>query len=178
MGFVCAVNRHFVELVVGGELGCGKQRAFVHTACGVTPFGLSLPAHFPIAALPAGVEQIQRTGDCAVFCQPADVGIGCGGGVAAGAGALPHFFGCQNGVEIASAGGGFLIKRAGFVLLPLCGEAASQPVLPCGVVLQLGRHGADDACQFCPVLLAQCGAGKPFKLVGGELAAFGIAVIR
>ena len=115
--------------------------------------------------------------DGAVFAQLGDVGILRGWGVVLRVNTTAKFFGCQHGIEIAPAGGGFLIQRLGFAAFALRGECAGEPVLPCGVVLQLGRHGLDDVGKLRPILLAQGGAGKPFKLLAVELVAVGVAVV-
>ena len=62
-------------------------------------------------------------------------------------------------------------------MVALCGVAATQPVLPSRVFLQVVGHLLDDAGQFGPALQAQGGAGVPFELFVGQLLAVGNAVV-
>ena len=107
--------------MIRSELGGGEQRAFVHAARGVFPFVLRLTAHFPVARLLAGVEKMQGALDGAVFAQLGDVGILRGWGVVLRGYAAAQFFGGEHGVEIAPAGGGFLIEDLRFAAFALRG---------------------------------------------------------
>ena len=69
----------------------------------------------------AGVEKMQGALDGAVFAQLRDVAVLHGGGVVLRVHAAAEFFGGEHGVEIAPAGGGFLIQGLRFAAFALRG---------------------------------------------------------
>ena len=177
VGALGAVDGHFVKLVVKCQLGGGEQSVFIGTTGGIAPFGLRLAAHVPIIAILGGAKQGERAVDGAVACKFVNIAFGRCAHIIAGVDAPAQLFGGQHGIEIAPALGHFFIKGFGTRLLPLCSIAAGEPIAPVGGVFQFIGHAVDDAGQIAPSLQAQGGAGIPFELVVGKLAAIGAVVI-